>query len=429
MSNEFLFFSSVLVQNIIYVIYINSVFEYKYDRWKTNIFLYIVLTFFYVATIPIINLKVLKLFIVICAQTFVFKIVSFNTWKETIKKSLIFVALVLLSELILDIIYFGIAYANHSRLDIDTASTFDTMRVLNGSLALPIIMTIMLIYLIYYHKIKGPIKKKLIFMLILIPSTMAFIHYILYSYNIKTFTKTTLLFIFISSLLFTILSISIYRLIMQVDGYIRKEQELEFLKEKEKLQLEYYKIMQEKENEIRKINHDIKNNLQVIYTLKNEHETKQLMEKITSNLKKQELIKYSKNDILNIILNTKVNEAKKKKIEIDVELNYSIEFMEELDISNLFSNILDNAIENAKGEKIILKVYKKMNYIVIMCKNSFDGELKQNDNQEFMTKKGKNHGYGMKIIDDIINKYHGEKEIYYDKSYFTLTIMIPIAEN
>ena len=81
------------------------------------------------------------------------------------------------------------------------------------------------------------------------------------------------------------------------------------------------------------------------------------------NLKKYELVRYSKNDILNIILNTKINIAKSKDIDVEISLKKNLDFIDDLDMSNLFSNILDNAIENSiksKDKKIKLSVYKKL---------------------------------------------------------------------
>lgn len=204
--------------------------------------------------------------------------------------------------------------------------------------------------------------------------------------------------------------------------------ENKFLKQKEQMQLEYYKIMNDKEENVRKINHDIKNNLQVIYTLKSKEDKEKLVEKIMDNLKKYELVKYSSNDILNIVLNTKINEARNKDIDIEIELKKQIDFIEDLDISNLFSNILDNAIENtdkAKDKKIDLKVNKKLNYVVIKCINTYDGKIKMKNKSIITTKKDDNHGYGLKIIKDIVKKYNGEINLEYDENKFTINIMLP----
>ena len=215
---------------------------------------------------------------------------------------------------------------------------------------------------------------------------------------------------------------------MHLETFIKYEQELELLKQKEEMQLEYYKIMHKKEEEISKINHDIKNNLQVIYTLENDDDKQKLVNKITENLKKYELVKYSTNDILNIILNTKINEAKSNGIEVSVSLSKKINFVEDLDLSNLFSNILDNAIDNAKNAKnkeISISISKKLNFIVINCTNNYDGIINLDKKKNIRTRKNDKHGYGLKIIKDIVKKYDGEIDISFNNEKFSITIMLP----
>ena len=428
MSNELLYFIIVLVQNIIITTYVDCVYEYKLKRSLSNVLIYIFLTLLFLITTPIINLKPLKLIIITVVQIIVFKLFSNNTFTQSIKKTIVLVALTMFAEIICDPIYRFISLANNTRLDIDTASTFDTLRVLAGSYLLPVFMGIVLIYSIYYKKIKGPVKRKLIFVLLLIPLVLTFLHYVIYSYNLETFSDTTVLFIFVSSIIFMVLMITIYRLIMQLDVYIKHEKELDFLKQKEEMQLNYYRIMNKKEEEIKKINHDIKNNLQIIYTLDNDDDKERLVNKILMNLKKYELVKYSSNEILNITLNTKVFEAHNKGIKIDILLNKKVDFMDDLDISNLFSNLLDNAIEGAErssSKMVSLSIRKKMNYTIIKCTNTFDGIIKKGSKDSIETRKDNNHGYGLKIIDDIVKKYDGELSVIYSNDKFILTILIP----
>ncbi len=432
MSNQLLFFLIVLVQNIVITIYVDTVFNYKKGRKVTNIIVYIFSNILFIATTPIINLKTLKLIIIMVLQVLFFKMISTNTWKEVIKKELIMVGLTLGSEFICHPIYIAISMFNNSRLNVDAAATFDTLRVLSAALALPFSMSSVLIYATFYKKIKKSIRRKIILVLLLIPISLIFIHYILYSYNIETFTFTTLLFLLITTCLFTFISFAVYHLILSVEKYVQKEKELEFLKQKEQMQLEYYKLMQNKEEEIRKINHDIKNNIQVIYALKNEKDKDKLVKQIDANLKRYELIKYSKNAIQNIILNTKVAEAKSKNIEISIDLKANIDFLNELDMSNMLSNILNNAIENtmySKEKRIEFSIHKKMNYCVIKCSNTFDGLVNVGPSKKISSRKDGNHGYGLKIIGGIIEKYHGKKTINYDENQFTITVFIPEEEN
>lgn len=431
MSNEILYFIVVLVQNVIITCFVDGVFEYKWNRKLSNVIVFLFLTGLFLVTTPIINLKPLKLAIIILGQTIGFKMVSKNTWKHALKQTLIIVALTLLTEIISSIIGMVISYSFNTRMDIDTATVFDTLRILNGSLLIPVLMSVVFMYLMFYRKLDRNIKLRLALVFVLIPLTMVFVYYIVYSYNIETFTDVTLWFIVIISILFAALIVIMNNLVIKMQEYNQNEKELELLKQKENLQLEYYKLMRVKEEEIRKINHDIKNNLQMVYTLNNDKRKEELVEKINDNLKKYELVRYSKNDILNIILNTKISAARSNDIDVEVNLKKTLDFMDDLDISNLFSNLLDNAIEascKSKDKKIKLSIYKKLDYIVIQCSNSYDGKVVEENKKIVSRKNDKSHGYGLRIIDDIVKKYHGEKNIDYNDDTFTINLLIKEAD-
>lgn len=252
--------------------------------------------------------------------------------------------------------------------------------------------------------------------------------YFSYLYLSKTISVIVLLIgqiIAITLLIYIVQKLSIYF------KYDKSVEENNYLKEKEKMQLSYYEMMKHREDEVRKINHDIKNNLQVMYSLEDEDKRKEMVEKINSNLDKHYLKKYTSQDILNVVLNIKVNEARNKNINIGVSVKRKLEFMEDIDASNLITNILDNAIEAAEqteDKNINLVIKKKMNYVLIECENSFDGEIKINKKKQLVTAKNGDHGYGTKIIKNVVDKYNGELEYEILDNQFKLILMIKIAE-
>ena len=206
--------------------------------------------------------------------------------------------------------------------------------------------------------------------------------------------------------------------------YSKTEAENKFLKEKEIMQLDYYNEMKVKEEKIRKISHDIKNNISVVYGLKSEKEREKFIKKIDDDLRKYELVKYSSNDILNIILNTKISKARNLGIKFDIDIKSSFDFMEDIDVSNLFTNILDNAIENSflVDDKFIkFSIKKKLGNIVVECSNSYDGIINYKG-KRLKSRKNDEHGFGLKIIDDIVKKYNGEIKIDCSEN-FTITLL------
>lgn len=209
--------------------------------------------------------------------------------------------------------------------------------------------------------------------------------------------------------------------------YDEYKNENKFLKEKEQMQYEYYEMVSKREENVRKISHDIKNNLQIMSTLKDEKERLTIAEDINDSLNKYSLVKYSTQDILNVILNIKVKESKEANVDLNVDIKTNLSFMESIDISNLITNILDNAIRAASisnEKEIKFSIRKKMNFIIIECSNSYSEEVKFNKKKELISTKNGNHGYGSKIIKNIVEKYNGELNYEVTTNKFIINIMI-----
>ena len=120
------------------------------------------------------------------------------------------------------------------------------------------------------------------------------------------------------------------------------------------------------------------------------------------------------NSALNVILNEKSLYCTQNGIKFSCIADGSLlDFMAEEDIYSLFGNIIDNAIEAVtpleEGKKIIhLKITKTGNMISISAKNSFEGEVKIINGLPQTTKNDStHHGFGLKSIKMICEKYHG----------------------
>ena len=105
-----------------------------------------------------------------------------------------------------------------------------------------------------------------------------------------------------------------------------------------------------------------------------------------------------------------------------------LDFMNSADIFSMMSNILDNAVnceETYDGETrfVSLGVKTRNNFTVIHCENFFDGKL-QTENGLPLTadKDGNLHGFGMKSIKRIVDKYNGILSICAQNSMFVIDI-------
>ena len=107
----------------------------------------------------------------------------------------------------------------------------------------------------------------------------------------------------------------------------------------------------------------------------------------------------------------------------------AIDFMDSTDIYTLFGNAMDNAIEYLlKQEKdkrnITIIVKKKGNMISIHFENYYQGEMLFKDDLPATTKDDKGfHGFGVKSIKAIVEKYHGVLTFEVKQKTFNMSIL------
>lgn len=170
--------------------------------------------------------------------------------------------------------------------------------------------------------------------------------------------------------------------------------------------------------------HDLKHQLSRINTLDNN--TKKELEKVVSLYDSE--FSY-KRESLNIVLQEKDVICRKHQIELNVLIEeQALNFISDTDLYSLFGNILDNAIEAclkvSTDKLIILRVKNISNIIIIKEANNFNGELRIDKNGNALTTKKDDgfHGFGLKSIKMIAEKYNGEIEISSTESNFTICL-------
>ena len=143
------------------------------------------------------------------------------------------------------------------------------------------------------------------------------------------------------------------------------------------------------------------------------------------------------NDVLDLIIKEKSLLCQKKNIKLKCYADCSkLNFITETDLYNLFGNALDNSIEAVSKindydkRRINLIVKNMMSFVSINIENYFEGHIELD--KQGIPKTTKNnvqyHGFGMKSIKLIINKYHGDLKIVTDGDIFSLCILFPLDE-
>lgn len=142
------------------------------------------------------------------------------------------------------------------------------------------------------------------------------------------------------------------------------------------------------------------------------------------------------NKTLDVILTEKSLSCNKNHIELSCIVDGKcLEHMDEIDIYTLFGNAIDNAIEavmqlDEDMRVVNLSVKSRQGRVEISLYNYFHAELEFNNGLPKTTKGDKDyHGFGMKSIQRVVDKYEGYLLITTKENIFTLNIFFPLKEN
>lgn len=198
-----------------------------------------------------------------------------------------------------------------------------------------------------------------------------------------------------------------------------------------------YEKQQQTTEEMRRIQqqigllkHDMKNHTMVILSYLEENKTedaKRYAGEILDKLNRTYTYVHVGNSLLSHILNTKLSKAKEEGIGIKAEIeNLPFSYMDSVDFSSLLNNMLDNAISGALGSKerkLEVNIASKKGFDILTVKNSIDGSVLQDNPQLISSKEEPGHGYGMKQMRTVAEKYDGTMDLYEQDGMFIVTVM------
>ena len=207
--------------------------------------------------------------------------------------------------------------------------------------------------------------------------------------------------------------------------------------QKNEINQEYYNELERQYEQSNILIHDIKKYLTVIKSYALDEDYQKIEPYIDSIYKSNEIpsIKqYSNNKLVNVIISRYANLCIASDIVFSVDVrNVDFSFISESDLTALLNNILENAFEAASisKEKTINFYIDKKNerYIIINAINSCQ-VIPQKRGELFLTTKSdkKHHGFGIKSINKIAQKYEGNAEFNYIKTdnIFVSSVLLKI---
>lgn len=195
----------------------------------------------------------------------------------------------------------------------------------------------------------------------------------------------------------------------------------------------HYALSREMVDHVNRACHDLKHSLAVLKTV-NEEERQGYIEETEQNMDRYHQLVYTDNEILNTILAEKSLYCASKDIRLSIVVD-CIKFpqLDVPDLCALLGNAIDNAIEcvqqfeDIEKRVISLTIRGEGAFTCIQTNNYCDTPLHLRDGLPVTTKEDRlSHGFGLKSIRYLAQKYGGTMCAGVQDHVFILQIMIPL---
>ncbi len=233
---------------------------------------------------------------------------------------------------------------------------------------------------------------------------------------------------------FAFSNLSLYFLVYQIQKYQQNKYEIKLLQDKINFEEARHNDINNIWSNIKKIQHDIKQHLTIIsgYIEDNKiAKCQEYIQELLPNIDSIGKLITSKNTVLDYIINSKLTPLDDTEIVISGSIG-DLSDIKESDLVCLFGNILDNAVEaiqslnRTTNKRIELLFMKQNSNRIIICKNTIEKSVLENNKDLKTTKKPKaSHGYGTKIIGKIVSDYNGMVDYFEEFGMFGIQIIIP----
>lgn len=259
----------------------------------------------------------------------------------------------------------------------------------------------------------------------------------------QNFTKRTFIPLVLMSLSMIYVEASIILLIVAVMMVIAFDQYASSIESKNFRNMELFqrKLLSHQYEEIKEIymnmrgwRHDYHNHLQTMkaYLAMNElTELDEYIFKLQQDLDAVDNLVKSGNIMMDAILNSKISIMICHNIKVDFKVILPQELkISDVDLCVIVSNLLENAIEacvQIPVEERFIRIYSEVHgsQFYLSIQNSAKYDLDFNDKNYISNKRGE-HGFGMKRVQLLVDKYNGFLNLQNEPGIFASEITIPL---
>lgn len=234
-------------------------------------------------------------------------------------------------------------------------------------------------------------------------------------------------------ILLTITDVLVFFLFENYAKQQKMKSNLEFDSAKLHIESEYLNEIIQKQVMSNKAMHDLRNQLFAIKELVKSGNERgiQKIEEICATVSAAQNIIYTNDTEIDALINSKAHTASLNGIALSCQCHFSgFGKIDRIDLCVLIGNLLDNAIEACKkfdGERYIeMSILQRANMVNLVVVNPFIGEICNTNGIYCTSKEDKySHGFGLKSVKTIINKYDGYIELSDNINVFTVSALLP----
>ena len=302
---------------------------------------------------------------------------------------------------------------------------------------LSILILILFVVLIRHFRVGkfGVMTLKVVLVLSILPiASIIFIQY----FVIHIMTVSYVPSIAEIASIFNIIIVNIFLFVM-IENIIRQSENNQKLILMEAQNTAHYKHIQQlisNREQVRKMSHDFKQQVQIIYMMCVDRRYDELLEHITvlANKSSNEVLVETKNIMLDSMITSKVEETKQNEIELlkSLDIEPDLDYMT-IEICVMIGNALDNAIEaciKSKEDKFIgLEIIATRSQFLCHIKNSvgikpiIDNGILQTTKVDILC-----HGVGVQSMIQTCEELGGDLSYEFDDEYFNLWIALSFNE-
>ncbi len=178
--------------------------------------------------------------------------------------------------------------------------------------------------------------------------------------------------------------------------------------------------------------HDLKHTLRALAQA-DEAERRRFMDETSANLQQYQQLVYSDNEVLNTILAEKAFACEHRKIRFSCSVDGArLDFLSVPDLYALLGNAIDNAMEGVErfsdpARRVVsLTIRSQSGFVCIQTNNYCDIQPKREVGLPVTTKEDRaNHGFGLKSIRYLAQKYGGTMLVSVQNRVFILQVTLP----